>query len=515
MIYTHLNQDKSFKQEEKVETYLNCEQTTVKVNNTITLSAGTIPNNENVRIEWNSDNPNVLSVDNGVVFGISSGKSLVTATFLDYGETKKCEITVVEKTIDVQNITINKSKIELKAGNKLTLKASISPSNATNKNIAWSSSNENVAKVNNGVVAAIIEGTTTITAKTDNGKTATCKVVVRSIKKFDRIHFIGHGTAFSSFVNGSNVSGTGPSPSNTILLESNGKFALIDTGLANNDSLNPNRTKNVVNYLKKVGVKELEFILITHVHYDHMGGATYILDNIPTKKLYMKVYYANDSSSGSAKTNNINRYNALYNKATSLGIFEKINANKEGNLITLGNMNINLYATKNMQYYEACYGEDENINSVITYITINGKKILLPADMEPTSTTCLKKFNSSCSGKSITQCVISKNNIKNIDLLELSHHGYSSCDINSGIISKLNPKNLVINNLEEKVKYYYSGITNSLGNKVGPVYGSSTSCINKYFSGYATSDSNKNVFYVENNNLVFDFSNSTIKTYNN
>ena len=46
-------------------------------------------------------------------------------------------------------------------------------------------------------------------------------------------------------------------------------------------------------YLKKLGVKELEFIILTHIHSDHVGGATYIMKNITTKKVYMKEFFTN------------------------------------------------------------------------------------------------------------------------------------------------------------------------------------------------------------------------------
>lgn len=63
--------------------------------------------------------------------------------------------------------------------NTVTLKETIAPANATNKNVTWSSSNKNVATVNNGVVTAVAEGTATITVTTvDGGFTATCTVTV-------------------------------------------------------------------------------------------------------------------------------------------------------------------------------------------------------------------------------------------------------------------------------------------------------------------------------------------------
>ena len=67
----------------------------------------------------------------------------------------------------------------LEIGETSTLEATIIPDNATNKNITWTSENENIASVDNGVVTAIGEGETTITVITEDGeKTATCNITV-------------------------------------------------------------------------------------------------------------------------------------------------------------------------------------------------------------------------------------------------------------------------------------------------------------------------------------------------
>ncbi len=81
--------------------------------------------------------------------------------------------------VNVESITLNKTTLTIDEGSSYTLTATINPSNATNKLVDWSSDNEKVAKVENGKVTAISEGTATITAKTkDGGFTATCKVTV-------------------------------------------------------------------------------------------------------------------------------------------------------------------------------------------------------------------------------------------------------------------------------------------------------------------------------------------------
>lgn len=81
------------------------------------------------------------------------------------------------KEIKVSSISLNRSTVYLDKGEEYNLKATVSPSNATNKTVTWSSSNRNVATVSNGRVVAKGVGTATITAKA-GGKSVTCKVVV-------------------------------------------------------------------------------------------------------------------------------------------------------------------------------------------------------------------------------------------------------------------------------------------------------------------------------------------------
>ena len=70
--------------------------------------------------------------------------------------------------VEVTSITLDKSEITIKKGSSYTLTATITPNNATNKLVEWTSSNNNVATVSNGKVTAISEGTTTITATTQS-----------------------------------------------------------------------------------------------------------------------------------------------------------------------------------------------------------------------------------------------------------------------------------------------------------------------------------------------------------
>jgi len=83
--------------------------------------------------------------------------------------------------VPVSGVTLNKSSISLAVGGTETLTATVSPSDATNKDVGWSSSNSNVATVTYGTVTAVSAGSATITVTTaDGGKTAQCTVTVTS-----------------------------------------------------------------------------------------------------------------------------------------------------------------------------------------------------------------------------------------------------------------------------------------------------------------------------------------------
>ena len=91
--------------------------------------------------------------------------------------------TVPVPTVAVSGVRLNKTSLSFTGtGSSQTLTATVSPSNATNKTITWSSSNTSVATVSNGVVKAVGFGTATITAKSNNGKTASCSVTVNTIQ---------------------------------------------------------------------------------------------------------------------------------------------------------------------------------------------------------------------------------------------------------------------------------------------------------------------------------------------
>ncbi len=80
-------------------------------------------------------------------------------------------------TVDVDSVWISMLQVSINVGESKTVTASVKPANATNRNITWSSSNNGVATVNNGVITGVSAGTATITASA-GGKSASLKVIV-------------------------------------------------------------------------------------------------------------------------------------------------------------------------------------------------------------------------------------------------------------------------------------------------------------------------------------------------
>lgn len=148
---------------------------------TATLSATVTPSNaENKTVHWSTSNSDIATVSNGTVTAVKSGTATITAISDDGGKTATCQVEVKSKTIAVESISLDKSTAELTEGEELTLIASVKPDNATNNNVRWISSDETVAKVDNGKVIALKVGITDITVTTEDGeKTAVCKITVK------------------------------------------------------------------------------------------------------------------------------------------------------------------------------------------------------------------------------------------------------------------------------------------------------------------------------------------------
>ncbi len=162
---------------------LNKSSTTIAQGNNEQLTATVAPSYAtNKDVSWSSSNTNVATVSNtGLVTAVSAGSATITVTTDDGGFTATCNVTVTA-VYHVTGVSLSPTALALHPGEQSALTATIAPSNATNKNISWSTSNSSVATVSSGTVNAVAAGTATITVTTeDGGYTATCSVTVTNV----------------------------------------------------------------------------------------------------------------------------------------------------------------------------------------------------------------------------------------------------------------------------------------------------------------------------------------------
>lgn len=340
--------------------------------------------------------------------------------------------------------------------------------------VNFTSANQEIATVDNeGNVTAVAIGNTIITLNYIGG-TLDFYVSVNDSYASNvsatetKIHFISlHRPDTGEF-----------KTSDAILLESNGKYALIDTGFSSTRS-------SLYNYLMQFatnGTLKLEFVLITHNHTDHIGALTYLLqkDNIKIKTLYINKYYKNDIMArymGGSKKENYAIYNSQENRDYIIN-----NQKRYNNVITLmkqrhqsdssnfniyylsatddarksngglkdldfGNYTIRLYNTKQqlksskMDYNgfdsgeclnEYCRNADGNVNSVVAKVTskVNGVRhtTLLTGDLNYPLLQGITK------------------DVGKVDVFKMPHHGAYATNKRKGLTS-----NIIRNSLKNSI----------------------------------------------------------------
>ncbi len=391
---------------ESTSVSLNKSSISLKIKDTYQLIATILPNDTtNKELKWISSNTSIVSVDSGKVTAVAVGTATITVK-TNNGKTATCTITVTNPVVAVTGVTLDKNNISLYVGNEAKLNATISPTNATNKSLVWSSSDSNVVSVSSGTIKALKEGTATIKATTSDGNfEASASVTVKNSVK---IHFIKQKT----------------NSGDAILLESNGHYAMIDTGIAEDNQI-------VRDYLQSLNIHTLDFILITHNHYDHIGGGPYIINSgINVKKIYIKTYLCKDAGCGEAQTN---RYNLFMTAAVTRDIpVTYVETLSEGYNFNFDQMNITLYNTVQRMSQSDYIGGNENNNSIVQYIKIGNTKTFLGADsyIDKLLTPIIKKVGS-------------------VDVVKIPHHAYKTCGVTDSSASILNAKYLIITNSEE------------------------------------------------------------------
>lgn len=143
---------------------------------TQTLQVEITPPLQDAGIVWSSDNEAVATVEGGAVTGVGVGDAVITA--LVGRSFATCKVAV----FPLPEVALDKTTLGMKIGDEQTLTATVSPDNVKDKTVVWTSSDEAVATVAEGVVTAVKAGSATITAAVGEVK-AVCEVLVMGAPK--------------------------------------------------------------------------------------------------------------------------------------------------------------------------------------------------------------------------------------------------------------------------------------------------------------------------------------------
>ena len=222
--------------------------------------------------------------------------------------------------------------------------------------------------------------------------------------------------------------------SDSILIESNGHYGLVDTSNVVNDpyvNTSNHTVTHVVSYLNKLGVKQLDFIIATHNHSDHIGGVPEISNTFVNSntRYYYRPYVTTMEDSRYPSWDNAGYAARAVAAASSHGA-QMINVTGQKPTFNMGDFIIRLLNTETLSADEMENGiaSGENKNAIVTLVTYKGAcKTLLAADMEMEDEP---KVGSE---------------VGHVDILKLGHHGYNSATC-VDFINKVTPNNIVITN---------------------------------------------------------------------
>lgn len=159
---------------------INRDKTTIYAGDTLQVTSTASPATaSNQEVIWASSDESVASIDkDGLITALDRGTTVITATAVD-GSEKTTSFTLTVKKY-VSAITLDKEKLTLYVGERGTVKQTVLPEDANDRNVIWQSSDPGVATVSNGTITGVKAGTTNITctARDGSGVSKTCEVTV-------------------------------------------------------------------------------------------------------------------------------------------------------------------------------------------------------------------------------------------------------------------------------------------------------------------------------------------------
>ena len=188
-----------------------------------------------------------------------------------------------------------------------------------------------------------------------------------------------------------------PNDKSNILIDTGGKVTYGN--LKNNYSVG----KNIVDYLKSMGIRKLDYLIITHGDFDHMGDSLYLIDKFKVENVIF----------------NCGEFNALEKE-----LIKKLNKRKVNYCYCIKELNIGKYK---LDFLNTKVFGDENNNSNVIYTELNGYKFMFMGD----------------AGIEKEKDILDKYNISDIDVLKVGHHG-SKTSSSKGFIDEIKPKYAII-----------------------------------------------------------------------
>ena len=298
----------------------------------------------------------------------------------------------------------------------------------------------------------------------------------KTVEAATRIHYIG--------LKGS---------TDAILLESDGRFGMIDSGEdwdypnGNNSKYplrrgivtNEGHEQQVIYYMRQAGVTNdnFDFYIGTHAHSDHIGTGDEVLAHFTPKTVYLKEYSNSNITNKNALWDNRYVYDNLVRAAKrNSRLVQNI---KEGTTIKLGNnMNLTLYNTKVRKRIS-----DDNDNSIVVKVQAYKTTTILTADATVSVMNRLAK-----DGK-----------LGKIDILKLSHHGFLDSNPKS-LMNRLAPKQAIVTGPMSNVRAETRDALRSKGVSIRSNNTGIAALVTRYSAtGYSTSARNVKAGWLDYN----------------
>ena len=240
-----------------------------------------------------------------------------------------------------------------------------------------------------------------------------------------------------------------------IVIESNGLFAMVDTGTDLS-------TEQILAYLDSIGVKRLEFILITHFHRDHYGSLPALLERYPVGKVYMKTFSGLNIADSAGRP-----ADQAYNEAelkkceemceTARRVSELVIIDETVDQVSVGDFHFQIYgltdAIREMYddpaspyHGKICFGE--NVNSTAMFADVNGTTVYLGGDAHNSELEYPKYTNQNDQYAKLAG--------RQIDLFKVPHHCCGNI-FNEETLKILKPRYAVVTNFAKSVNGQFSG----------------------------------------------------------